>query len=167
LFDDLTVVENLTVAADRPRPLELVKQLFTSSVKRHPAVDEALEMFGIADLAGATPSELTQGQRKLVGVARAVAARPKVLLLDEPAAGLDARESKELGRHLRQVVDSGLPILLVDHDMGLVLDICDNIVVIEFGQVIGRGTPAEIRKDPNVVAAYLGSSAGELGEAGG
>ena len=95
-------------------------------------------------------------------MARAIAARPKVLLLDEPAAGLDARESKELGRHLRQVVDSGLPILLVDHDMGLVLEISDQLVVIEFGQVIGRGTPSEIRQNEAVVAAYLGASAREL-----
>jgi branched-chain amino acid transport system ATP-binding protein len=165
LFDDLTVRENLTVAARHPTTLETIKQLFGGAPSPHAAVDGALDAFGLADVAEATPSDLTQGQRKLVSVARAVAARPKVLLLDEPAAGLDARESQELGRRLRRIVDSGLPILLVDHDMGLVLEICDELVVIEFGHVIGRGTPGEIRRNPDVVAAYLGSSASELGEA--
>jgi branched-chain amino acid transport system ATP-binding protein len=164
LFDDLTVRENLTVAAGHPTAIETIKQMFGSPPPPHAAVDEALDAFGLAHLAEATPTELTQGQRKLVSVARAVAARPKVLLLDEPAAGLDARESHELGRRLRRIVDSGLPILLVDHDMGLVLEICDQLVVIEFGSVIGRGTPAEIRRNPDVVAAYLGSAASELGE---
>ena len=95
-------------------------------------------------------------------MARALAARPKLLLLDEPAAGLDATESQSLGDHLRNVVDQGTPALLVDHDMGLVLGICDLVVVIEFGAVIGRGTPAEIRTSERVVAAYLGSAAAEL-----
>jgi branched-chain amino acid transport system ATP-binding protein len=162
LFDDLTVRENLTVAAHHPGAWETIRQLFATATTGHPAVDEALELVSIGHLADATPSELTQGQRKLVSVARAIAARPKVLLLDEPAAGLDARESKQLGEHLRRVVDGGLPVLLVDHDMGLVLEICDQLVVIEFGRVIGRGTPHEIRNDPTVVAAYLGSAAHEI-----
>ena len=73
------------------------------------------------------PGELTQGQRKLVGVARALAAQPHVVCLDEPAAGLDTSESEELGRRLRQIVDSGTAMLLIDHDMGLVLSICDQV----------------------------------------
>ncbi len=89
------------------------------------AVDEALERLSLGDLADAMPAELTQGQRKMVSVARALSARPKLLLLDEPAAGLDARESAALGHRLREVVDQGIPMLLVDHDMGLVLGISD------------------------------------------
>ncbi len=108
------------------------------------------------------PADLSQGQRKLVGVARALVARPKLICLDEPAAGLDTNESHELGRHLRQVVDQGTPILLVDHDMGLVLSISDEVVVLEFGKVIAAGTPEEVRANPQVVAAYLGSAAAEL-----
>ncbi len=104
------------------------------------------------------PAELTQGQRKMVSVARALAARPKLLLLDEPAAGLDAQESADLGHQLREVVDQGIPMLLVDHDMGLVLGISDQLVVVESGRVIGRGTPTEIRENPRVVEAYLGAT---------
>jgi branched-chain amino acid transport system ATP-binding protein len=167
LFDDLTVRENLTVAADHPSFGSTLKEIFSRS-RRYPAgVDEALEVFDLEPLAEATPSELTQGQRKLVAVARALAAKPKLLCLDEPAAGLDAQESEAFGLHLRQIVDRGTPTLLIDHDMGLVLGISDTVVVLEFGKVIATGTPSEVRADPNVVAAYLGSAAGEMGAAGG
>jgi branched-chain amino acid transport system ATP-binding protein len=82
--------------------------------------------------------------------------------LDEPAAGLDTGESEELGRRLRTLVDGGQAMLLIDHDMGLVLGICDEVVVLEFGKVIARGAPEVVRRDPQVVAAYLGSAASEL-----
>jgi branched-chain amino acid transport system ATP-binding protein len=166
LFDDLTVRENLTVAADHPSVGTAIKQLFGGATPRSDAMDEALEVFGLGALADVTPSEIPQGQRKLVAVARALAARPTLLCLDEPAAGLDARESVTFGRHLRDIVDRGTPTLLIDHDMGLVLGICDYVVVLEFGKVIARGTPREVRADPNVVSAYLGSAATELEETG-
>jgi branched-chain amino acid transport system ATP-binding protein len=162
LFDDLSVRENLTVAAHRPSVLATVRELFSKPIARHDGVDEALHVLGIDHLADASPDELTQGQRKLVSVARGLAARPKVLCLDEPAAGLDANESAALGRHLRSTVDNGTPILLIDHDMGLVLGICDRIVVIEFGRVIASGTPGQVRENPLVIAAYLGSSSEAL-----
>ena len=158
LFDDLTVRENLTVAARHPTMLETIKELFSSQVRQVDAVDEALEWLSLGEFADTLPTELTQGQRKMVSVARALSARPKLLLLDEPAAGLDAHESVALGHRLRDVVDRGIPMLLVDHDMGLVLRICDQLVVVESGRVIGRGTPAEIRENPRVVEAYLGAA---------
>jgi branched-chain amino acid transport system ATP-binding protein len=158
LFDDLSVRENLTVAAHHPTTVETIKELFSKPVSRVEAVDAALEQLSLGPLADAMPAEITQGQRKMVAVARALSARPKLLLLDEPAAGLDVQESAELGRHLRNVVDHGTPVLLVDHDMGLVLGICDQLVVVEWGSVIGRGTPAEIRENPRVVEAYLGAA---------
>jgi branched-chain amino acid transport system ATP-binding protein len=159
LFDDLSVRENLTVAARHPSIGATNKELFGRPAAGNDAVDDALDLLSLRELADASPSELSQGQRKLVAVARAIAAGPKLLCLDEPAAGLDAAESAALGRRLRQVVDGGTPILLIDHDMGLVLRICDQLVVLEFGRVIARGTPAEIRQNVDVITAYLGSAA--------
>jgi branched-chain amino acid transport system ATP-binding protein len=161
LFDDLSVRENLTVAARHPSIGATIKELVGRPVARNVAVDDALDLLSLRDLADTSPSELSQGQRKLVAVARAIAAGPKLLCLDEPAAGLDATESADLGRRLRQLVDNGTPILLIDHDMGLVLGICDQLVVLEFGRVIARGTPAEIRQNVDVITAYLGSAAAE------
>ncbi|MFD7205488.1 ATP-binding cassette domain-containing protein [Streptomyces sp. NPDC059893] len=101
--------------------------------------------------------ELSQGQRQLVSIARALAGRPRLLLLDEPAAGLDSSESRWLGERLRAVRAAGVTVLLVDHDMGLVLEVCDRIIVLDLGNVIAQGTPAEIKADPRVAAAYLGA----------
>jgi len=125
-------------------------------------VDDALAVMGLTELANMLPSDLSHGQRKLVGVARALAAKPKLLLLDEPAAGLDTAESQLLGAHLRDFLKTGTSIFLIDHDMGLVLNVCDYIYVLDFGRIIAEGTPAQVRTDPAVVAAYLGESAGEM-----
>jgi branched-chain amino acid transport system ATP-binding protein len=159
LFDDLSVRENLMVAAERPSWLALAAELVGRPAGGGTATNEALDLLELGALAEAMPSELTQGQRKLVGVARAIAMRPRLLCLDEPAAGLDTHESEELGRRLRQIADSGTSTLLIDHDMGLVLTICDRIVVLEFGKVIAAGSPDEVRRDPRVVKAYLGGAA--------
>jgi branched-chain amino acid transport system ATP-binding protein len=156
LFDDLSVRENLMVAAERPSWLALAAELVGRPAGDAAATSAALDLLGIGTLAEAMPSELTQGQRKLVGVARAIAMQPRLLCLDEPAAGLDTHESEELGRRLRQIANAGTATLLIDHDMGLVLTICDLIVVLEFGKVIAAGTPDEVRRDPLVVTAYLG-----------
>jgi branched-chain amino acid transport system ATP-binding protein len=120
-----------------------------------------MELLNLTPIADREPSELSQGQRKLVGVGRALVTDAKLLLLDEPAAGLDRQETVWLGIQLRRIVEAGTPMLLVDHDMGLVLSVCDRIHVLEFGKLIASGTTEEIRQDEKVVAAYLGASGGE------
>ena len=161
LFDDLTVLENLMVAAERPSFLALAAELVGRRPGAAESPGEALRLLDLGSLSDAMPAELTQGQRKLVGVARAVAMRPRLLCLDEPAAGLDTRESEDLGQRLRRIADAGTTTLLIDHDMGLVMTICDRIVVLEFGKVIAAGPPDEVRRDPRVVKAYLGGASAQ------
>ena len=103
------------------------------------------------------PYELPLGHQKLVGVARSLALRPKVLLLDEPAAGLDVAEIAAFGRRLTEIAATGVGCLLVDHDMRLVLGVCDRVYVIDFGGLIASGPTDVVRRDPAVIAAYLGS----------
>lgn len=159
LFDDLTVRENLQVAAERQSVQGFLLDLVRPRRARdHSSVDFALEVLGITDLAAAMPNEISQGQRKLVSAARALAARPRLVCMDEPAAGLDTTESTELGARLRDILGAGISVFLVDHDMGLVLNVCDYIYVIEFGRKIAEGTPDEIKRDERVIEAYLGSS---------
>ncbi len=160
LFDDLTVEENLLVASQRMGVLSALRDLLLP-IGEHPrdAVDWALDLCGLTDVKDRFPTELSHGRRKLVGVARALAQRPRLVLMDEPAAGLDTDESTELGRHLRALPEAGVTVLLVDHDMSLVLSVCDEVVVLDFGRVIARGAPEEIRGDDTVIAAYLGAHA--------
>ncbi len=164
LFEDLTVRDNLLVAAEQPKWYSFLADIVMpgrGGRAFHDQVDVALGALELTELADKHPSDLSHGQRKLIGVARALAAKPKLLLLDEPAAGLDTQESQMLGRHLRGFLDLGVSLFLIDHDMGLVLNVCDYIYVLDFGQVIAHGTPAQVRADPAVIAAYLGESAGE------
>src|SRR5690242_4091568 len=141
LFDDLDVRENLTVAS------------------RSGSSPGTLDLVGMEWAAEAMPAQLSMGQRKLVGVARALAAEPRLLCLDEPAAGLDTRESADLGARLRELADQGQAMLLIEHDMGMVLSVCDRVIVLEFGQVVADGPPDAVRRDPRVLAAYLGDGA--------
>ena len=120
----------------------------------------AVREFGLEADLGAKPQELPYGRRRLVAIARAVATDPAILLLDEPAAGLDDAETAELSTLIRQLADRrGIGVLLVEHDMNLVMGVCDRIVVLNFGAILGAGTPAEIRAHPEVIAAYLGVTA--------
>jgi branched-chain amino acid transport system ATP-binding protein len=159
LFDDLTVEENLLVASEHVNVASALRDLFLPH--RPPdrtGVDWAISVCGLQDVAERMPTEISLGQRKLVGVARALALQPRLVLLDEPAAGLDTDESIELGRRLRSMpAEHGVTVFLIDHDMGLVLGVCDRLMVLDFGKSIATGTADEIRADPRVIEAYLGA----------
>jgi len=155
LFDDLTVSENLIVAAESSRRFGFLRDLIRP---RQPsvAIDRTLELTGLVDLADALPRDLPAGTRRLVGVARGVVSNPSVLLLDEPAAGLDTHETEELGHVLQRLAETGVGMLLVEHDTDLVFRVSTQVVAIDFGVMIASGPSAEVRQSPAVVAAYLG-----------
>jgi branched-chain amino acid transport system ATP-binding protein len=143
LFEDLAVAENLRVAAE--------------STRRGGKVDATLARMGLDDVADTLPGTLSHGQRKLLALARAVVTSPQALLLDEPAAGLDSAQRTALAALVRSLADDGMAIVLVDHDMRLVLDLCDAVCVLQRGSVLAHGTPAEVQANPEVVTAYLGT----------
>ena len=165
LFEDLSVKDNLLVAGyDTRWDSFLLDMIYMprKDQKVEEQIEWALDIMGLNDVADAMPSDLSHGRRKLVGVARALAASPKLILLDEPAAGLDTAESQILGGHLREFLDHDMSVFLIDHDMGLVLSVCDYIYVLDFGKIIAEGTPQEIRESDTVKKAYLGEEAGEI-----
>ena len=144
--DDLTVEENVQVGQHR------------ATTHDPQALTRILDELGLVEMRDLQVSMLSQGQRQLVSVARALAGEPRLLMLDEPAAGLDSTESLWLAERLRDVRDTGVTILLVDHDMRLVLNLCDAIDVLDFGALIATGTPDQIRENEQVSTAYLGAT---------
>jgi branched-chain amino acid transport system ATP-binding protein len=163
LFDDLTVHENCQIATLPTGVRPLLRDLLRRPGPTSSDVEWALDLFDLGEVAERRPDELSLGHRKLVAVARALAARPRLLLLDEPAAGLDSDESAVLGAHLRAVVNEGVTVVLVDHDMGLVLGVCDRVTVLDFGRVLATGSAEQIRSDTAVIDAYLGARHGSGG----
>ena len=118
--------------------------------------DRALELTGLLDVADQLPRDLPAGTRRIVGVARAAVAEPTVLVLDEPAAGLDSHETAELGAMLSRVAESGVGLLLIEHDTELVFRICSSVVALDFGAVIASGPADEVRRSDALISAYLG-----------
>ena len=158
LFDSLTVRENVLVAA---RPIGWRSIGRDLGVVRRDRDDgqSVLDALGLGEVAERNATELSLGTQRLVGVARAMAGGSRTLLLDEPAAGLDTRESRRLGERLQRLTETGPGILLVDHDVELVFAISTHVYVMDFGRIIASGPAATVRKDPKVLAAYLGAEA--------
>jgi branched-chain amino acid transport system ATP-binding protein len=151
MFGSLSVRENVLAAA------EIRRRWSRDRSDTGANADGVLALVGLTALAGRSADTLPTGQSRLLELARALATRPRLLLLDEPSSGLSDTESDELGDLLVQLAAAGMGILLVEHDMGLVMRVCDRINVLDFGSVLTVGTPAEIRADERVRAAYLGA----------
>jgi ABC-type branched-subunit amino acid transport system ATPase component len=165
LFSGMSVLENLMVAAHRFTHAGVVTDALRLPGRRR-ALDGARErasavlaFLGLTHLADVEVSSLPVGQARLVELARALCLKPSVLLLDEPASGLDPAETNDFVALLAEVrATLGCAMLLVEHDMGVVMPLCDHLVVMSFGRVLAEGTPAEVRAHPEVMTAYLGAA---------
>jgi branched-chain amino acid transport system ATP-binding protein len=162
LFGDMTAVENVATAADALNKSGLVGSLIGIPRSRRDEKEsmekahELLRFIGLDHRALQMAKNLPYGDQRRLEIARALALNPKVLLLDEPAAGFNPQEKVELGELIRKIRDRGFAVLLIEHDMSLVMDISDRVSVLDFGQKIAEGTPSEIQNNQRVIDAYLG-----------
>jgi branched-chain amino acid transport system ATP-binding protein len=166
LFREASVRENVTlglVYRHKANAIAEFLDLPASRARRRRADEEAsrvLESCGLHDVADVPVSALPYGVQKSVELARALAGRPKLLLLDEPAAGMNPEESRRVAATVRRLRDDhGITVLLIEHDMRVVMTVCDRVVVLDHGEKIGEGTPGEVRRAPAVIRAYLGDEA--------
>jgi ABC-type branched-subunit amino acid transport system ATPase component len=170
LFRSMTVRENVEIAAEAAHigndpftQLGLVRHARRQRHATRERAGEILDRVGITSIGGTIAGRVSTGQGRMVELARALATEPRILLLDEPSSGLDAAETKRFGEILRRIVtDTGAGILLVEHDMALVMEVCQYLYVIDFGRPIFEGTPSEVASSDIVRAAYLGTEAVEV-----
>ncbi|TDM06773.1 MAG: ABC transporter ATP-binding protein [Ideonella sp. MAG2] len=164
LFAECTVLEQVLTAGHTSfvtAPWAAVlrtKAAREEEARQRAKAHELLQFVGLADVADQLTSAISSAQQRLLMIASALASDPKLVLLDEPAAGMVAKERKELSRLIMGIRDRGIAVLVIEHHMGLIMEVCERIVVLNFGQKIAEGTPAEIRANPAVIDAYLGGA---------
>jgi branched-chain amino acid transport system ATP-binding protein len=162
LFDRMSVLENVMVGRHPRTRAGFVGAAFRLSRARREEGQirekalEILDFVGLVERAASSSSSLPFGLQRVLEIGRALATDPRLILLDEPASGLNAAETRELGRLICRIRDAGITVVLVEHDMSLTMEICDEILVMDYGSTLAEGTPREIQEDPLVIAAYLG-----------
>jgi branched-chain amino acid transport system ATP-binding protein len=162
LFGEMTVLENVMVGLHTRSRSGIISCAFKlpGQIKEEKYIKKKamqwLDFTGLTDLSEMTAGNLPFGKGRILEISRALAVEPQLILMDEPAAGLNSRETAELAQLIKRIRESGITIVLVEHDMDLVMDICDSIIVLNLGKKLAEGTPREIQENPAVIAAYLG-----------